>query len=246
MYLPIYCIFCCSDSSTRERTKKFEELRWVREELKQAFIQWIPKRRRTMELLKELASKLQQSHRCVITSTTTGAFMGTVGGVLVVAGLIAAPFTFRAGVIVSFAGAGIGGAGGLVVAGSIAVEALFSQLGLEVVQEALDADRAACLDLQCQLDALKSFISDARKEKVESKGTSAEGNLVQCTALKALPTVNMMTLLKRSFELHEGLTSKVVEVIRKILDELECPDEKEIEMLVDLFIYEKFTYGEKE
>ena len=42
-------------------------------------------------------------------------------------------------------------------------------------------------------------------------------------------------------ELHRGSTSKAVEDIRKILDELECPDEKEIEMLVEGFIDEKFT-----
>ena len=44
--------------------------------------------------------------------------MGTIGGILSVAGLIAAPFTFGAGIVVSLVGAGIGGAGGLVMSGS--------------------------------------------------------------------------------------------------------------------------------
>ena len=45
-------------------------------------------------------------------------------GILRVAGLIAAPFTFGAGIVESIVGAGIGGAGGLVMSGSKVVEIL--------------------------------------------------------------------------------------------------------------------------
>ena len=48
-------------------------------------------------------------------STITRASMGTIGGILSVAGLIPALFTFGAGIVVSLVGAGIGGEGGPVM-----------------------------------------------------------------------------------------------------------------------------------
>ena len=42
-------------------------------------------------------------------------------------------------------------------------------------------------------------------------------------------------------ELHRGSTSAAVQDIRRILDELECPDKGEIQGLVESFIDEKFT-----
>ena len=85
--------------------------------------------------------------------------MGTIGGILSVAGLIAAPFTFGAGIVVSLVGAGIGGAGGLVMSGSKVVEIILEKLGLKEVQAAIEDDREACSELQKQLDSLENFIS---------------------------------------------------------------------------------------
>ncbi|XP_068688144.1 apolipoprotein L3-like [Montipora foliosa] len=140
-------------------TERFEELRRLRMELIYAFVQWIPIRRRTLEQLEELATKLHEHHRNVNITTITGASMGTVGGILSVAGLIAAPFTFGAGIIVSLVGAGIGGAGGLVMSGSKVVEMILEKLGLKDVQVAIEEDHTACVELQQQLDSLEDFIS---------------------------------------------------------------------------------------
>ncbi|KAL9959158.1 hypothetical protein ACROYT_G036248 [Oculina patagonica] len=299
-------------------TEKFEELRHLREELNQAFVRWIPKRRLTKEQLEDLALKLHEHHRNVNISTATGASMGTLGGVLSIAGLIAAPFTFGAGIVVSLIGAGIGGAGGLVMSGSKVAEIILTKLGLKDVQQAIDEDRNACTDLQQQLDALESFISElagflkplhddavlmrelegsgfeflhglfpkdyttSAEEKVEfgarffrtigsaatvsASAVATAGALARSAALAgtraahiagsiisaALLPLDITLLVKSSLELHRGSTSKIVEDIRKILEELECPDEKEIEMLVESFIDEKFTEaynkieGEKE
>ena len=51
----------------------------------------------------------------------------------------------------------------------------------------------------------------------------------------------MTLLVKSSLELHRGSTSAAVQDIRRILDELECPDKEEIQGLVESFIDEKFT-----
>ena len=140
-------------------TEQFEQLRMLRMNLTNDFVDWIPIRQRTMEQLKELATKLHQHHRNVNISTITGASMGTVGGVLGIAGLIAAPFTFGAGLIVSLVGAAIGGAGGLVMSGSKVVEIILEKLGLKDVQAAIKEDHEACTKLQQQLDCLEDFIS---------------------------------------------------------------------------------------
>ena len=128
-------------------TEQFEQLRRLRVELHDAFLQWIPMRSRTRAQLEELATKLHEHHRNVNISTITGASMGTVGGILSVAGLIAAPFTFGAGLVVSLVGAGIGGAGGLVMSGSKVVEIILEKLGLKEVQAAIEEDRQACREL---------------------------------------------------------------------------------------------------
>ncbi|XP_015774416.1 PREDICTED: uncharacterized protein LOC107352617 isoform X1 [Acropora digitifera] len=140
-------------------TEQCEQLRMLRMNLTNDFVDWIPIRQRTMEQFEELATKLHQHHRNVNISTITGASMGTLGGALSIAGLIAAPFTFGAALIVTLVGAGIGGAGGLVVSGSKVVEIILEKLGLKDVQAAIKEDHDACTKLQQHLDRLEDFVS---------------------------------------------------------------------------------------
>ena len=139
------------------------ELDRLTEDLADTFRQWRPKRKRTMEKLEELASKLNFSK-----STKAGATAGTIGGILLIAGLITAHFTFGAGLVVSLVGAGIGGAGGLVMYVSKVIEITLAKLGLKEVQGATDEDEAACMQLQEKLDNLERFVSDSRE--IESNG----------------------------------------------------------------------------
>ena len=57
----------------------------------------------------------------------------------------------------------------------------------------------------------------------------------------ALLPLDITLLVKSSLELHRGSTSAAVQDIRRILDELECPEKEEIQGLVESFIDEKFT-----
>ena len=57
----------------------------------------------------------------------------------------------------------------------------------------------------------------------------------------ALLPLDITLLVQSSLELHRGSTSAAVQDIRRILDELECPDKEEIQGLVESFIDEKFT-----
>ena len=121
-----------------------------------------------MKKLEQLASKLHQQHIKVGKSTIAGASASTVGGLLAIAGLITAPFTFGAGLVISLVVAGIGGAGGLVMSLSKVIEITLAKLRLKEVQGAINEDGEACRQLQEKLDNIERFISDFRE--IESNG----------------------------------------------------------------------------
>ncbi|CAH3119427.1 unnamed protein product, partial [Porites lobata] len=187
-------------------------------------------------------------------------------GILRVAGLIAAPFTFGAAIVVSIVGAGIGGAGGLVVSGSKVVEIILEKLGLKEVQAVIEDDREACSELQKQLDSWENFISSLAEflkplhddavllRELEGSGfeclsqrisyeeiSASTEERVEFGASAALLPLDITLLVKSSLELHRGSTSAAVQDIRRILGKRECPDKGEIQGLVESFIDEKFT-----
>ena len=218
-----------------------------------------------MEKLEELASKLHELNINVIKSTIAGASAITVGGILAIAGLITAPFTFGAGLVVSLVGPGIGGTGGVVVSVSKVIDKILAKLGLNEVQRVIDEDKEAYTQLQEKLDILGRFISDFRE--IESNGfefphnlaggeftTSTEerararagagagagaANLVGGVAGAVLLPLDIYLLVKSSLEVHRGSTTQVVDHIRKLLGELECPEEEEIQEMVRKFITKK-------
>ena len=143
----------------KQITEQFEQLRMLRMDLINNFVRWIPIRQRTMKQLEILETKLHEHHRNVNTSTIIGAAMGTVGGVLGIAGLIAAAFTFAPGLLVPLVGAGIGGAAGGAMTEFEVVKIILEKLGLKDVQAAIKEDHEACTKLQQQLDCLEDFIS---------------------------------------------------------------------------------------
>ena len=151
-----------ADKSDRAR-EQLQQMDGLKMALIDDFVRWIPIRQRTKKQLEELATKLHKHHRKVNISTVTGASIGTVGGFLSMAGLITAPFTFGAGLIVSLVGAGIGGAGGLVMSGAKVVEVILKKLRLKDVQAAINEDHEACTKLQQQLDLLEDVISKSPK-----------------------------------------------------------------------------------
>ena len=229
-------------------------------------------------------------------------------GILRVAGLIAAPFTIGAGIVVSIVRAGIGGAGGMVMSGFKVVEIILEKLGLKEVQAVIEDNREACSELQKQLDSLENFISSlaeflkplhddtvllrelegsgseflSQRISYEEIGASTEERVefgarffraatsvatISATAVAtagavarsaaiagmraahgagsvisaALLPLDITLLVKSSLELHRGSTSAAVQDIRRILDELECPEKEEIQGLVESFIDGKFT-----
>ena len=178
--------------------------------LRAAFFRWITIRGHTKTMLESLVRDLLGEY-----DTATGNTVGFVMGAGAVA-VLAAPFTFGASLV---AAAAVGGIGALIGA---EVE---KRLRLPNVQLAIDRDRAACTELQRQLISLnRTFTSTA------SAGALIR-NVSRFANASVLP-LDISRLVKSSLDRHHGSTSPIVEEIRRILNNLECPDETEIQRLV--------------
>lgn len=147
--------------------------------------------------------------------TATGNAVGFVMGAGAVA-VLAAPFTFGASLVAAAAVGGIGAA----IGGQ--VEKTFR---LPMVQRAIDRDRTACRELQQKLISLdRTFTSTA------SAGALIR-NVSRFANASVLP-LDISQLVESSLDRHNGSTSPIVQEIRRILNNLKCPDEKEIQRLV--------------
>lgn len=176
--------------------------------LRAAFLRWIPIRRHTKRMLESLVRDLLGEY-----DTATG---NTVGFVMGAGAVLAAPFTFGASLVAAAAVGGIGAA----IGGQ--VEKTFR---LPMVQRAIDRDRTACRELQRKLISLNRTFTST---------TSADAlirNVSRFACASVLPW-DISQLVESSLDRHNGSTSPIVREIRGILNNLKCPDEKEIQRLV--------------
>ena len=178
--------------------------------LRAAFFRWITIRGHTKTMLESLVRDLLGEY-----DTATGNTVGFVMGAGAVA-VLAAPFTFGASLVAAAAVGGIGAA----IGGQ--VEKTFR---LPMVQRAIDRDRTACRELQQKLISLdRTFTSTA------SAGALIR-NVSRFANASVLP-LDISQLVESSLDRHNGSTSPIVQEIRRILNNLKCPDEKEIQRLV--------------
>ena len=178
--------------------------------LRAAFFRWITIRGHTKTMLESLVRDLLGEY-----DTATGNTVGFVMGAGAVA-VLAAPFTFGASLVAAAAVGGIGAA----IGGQ--VEKTFR---LPMVQRAIDRDRTACRELQRKLISLNRTFTST---------TSADAlirNVSRFACASVLP-LDISQLVESSLDRHNGSTSPIVQEIRRILNNLKCPDEKEIQRLV--------------
>ena len=147
------------------------------------------------------------------TGTTVGFVMGAGAGAVAV---LAAPFTFGASLVAAAAVGGIGA----VIGGEVE-----KRYRLPNVQRAINRDRRACGELQGRLNSLNTTFTST---------TSADAmirNVSRFADASVLPW-DITQLVKSSLDRDHGSTSPIVEEIREILNNLECPDETEIQRFV--------------
>ena len=197
----------------------------LRKELSEAFLRWIPIRRRTKEELEHLVRNLMlRIPSFMVTRTAAVAVLGAV---------FAAPFTFGTSLAVT-AGAGIGAS---FAAGKLNLSAAEERtLRLAEVQVAINSDRRACAELQGKLDSLnRTFTSTssagATPGAMVGNVADAFTRASRFADFSVLPS-DITQLVKSSLDHHHASTSPIVEEIRGILNDLKCPNETEIQLLV--------------
>ena len=176
--------------------------------LRYAFLRWIRIRRHTKRMLESLVRDLLGEY-----DTATGT---TVGFVMGAGAVLAAPFTFGASLV---AAAAVGGIGALIGA------EFEKRFRLPNVQRAINRDRRTCRVLQGQLNSLNTTFTS----------TTSAGAMIRNVSRFADASVlpwDITQLVKSSLDRHHGSTLPIVEEIREILNNLECPDETEIQRLV--------------
>lgn len=180
--------------------------------LREAFFRWIPIRRRTKKMLEHLVSELLGE-----LVTRTGAIVGGVMGASAgVGAVLAAPLTFGASLVAAAAMAGIGALVGTQVD---------RRFRLPLVRMAIDIDRRHCRELQRQLISLnRTFTSTTSADALIRK--------VSHFADASVLPLDITQLVKSSLDRHRS-TAPIVEEIRGILNNLKCPDETEIQRLVE-------------
>ena len=185
---------------------------------------------------------LQLTEPSIFTETVVGAVVGgavgsaavfvTSVGAAAVGAALAAPFTLGASLMLPVAGAGIGA----LIASYRGTE-VQKKFGLSEVQVAIEKDRKACIRLQKLLDSLNRTFSSATSAGATPSAMVryVSDALEHRTSRSADPSVlprDITQLVKSSLDRHRGSTSPIVEEIREILNNLECPDETEIQRLV--------------
>lgn len=199
----------------------------LRKELREAFLRWIPIRRRTKETLEHLERVLMPKQPRFTTRTIIGCVLSFGGSAA-----FAAPLTFGTSLMVAAAAAGIG-----VIVGADASQHPLAEdetIGsLAEVQGAIERDRRACSELREQLDSFnRTFTSTTSAgATVGTTVRNVSDALKRFADSNVLPE-NITQFVKSSLDRHRGLTRPVVEEIRNILDNLECPDEAVIERLL--------------
>lgn len=189
----------------------------LRKELHEAFLCWIQIRRNTKRILEELARNLPN-----IPLRQTSSFVkaaSAVASAASVLGTLAAPFSFGTSLVVS-------------ALGDTLIAAIKNSAGLADVQVAIDEDRRACAHLPRQLHSLTRIVTFSYVIQVVPFAFDHVSRFADSSVLPR----DITQFVTSSFDRHHGSTSLVVCEIRGILANLKCPDETEIQLLVETFI----------
>ncbi|XP_073432659.1 apolipoprotein L3-like [Dendrobates tinctorius] len=113
-----------------------------------------------------IADDLDEFHRGATIASVTGSSVGIAGGIATIAGLILAPFTAGASLIVSGIGAGVAAVGGLTGASASIADTVNMKIKCSRVEEIVKAVNAEMNELEKASKKLDSLVTDISKQKV--------------------------------------------------------------------------------
>ena len=179
------------------------------EELNFLVHDWIPKRKRTVQTLREVADKLMAHHKNVCIAKLTGSSASLVGFVLVAVGFGLSFVTFGSSLILSAVGGGICAAGGLTTAGSSITEVCIQKDSYKTAQKIFDEDREAMETVE----NLRGELEEEAKEGGEAsfRGLSAAGRVAHVGGFAfsaVLLPLDIYTLVTSAREIDAGNSIK--------------------------------------
>ncbi|XP_064172095.1 uncharacterized protein LOC135243899 isoform X3 [Anguilla rostrata] len=188
------------------------------------------------------ADNLDKARKRAKIATMTGGTTGTVGGVAVVAGLVLAPLTLGASLVVSAVGVGVATAGGLTGASAALTNKVNSNLDRKRVEKiVLDywdevSDIERCLHFVClgmgwlgQQDASRLRVADEETVAVARLAEVARGNSSSIqTACQSLEILQKFSLDMDDFftngesqKVKKGTETKFADKIRSLAQQLQ-------------------------
>ena len=227
-------------------------------EYKIALQHWVEKREEIIKRLEEIVKDLIAQNKNLSIVTMTGNAVGIFGSGLLIAGIIAAPFTFGTSLGLGVAGISVGIAGGATTLGSSITEGVLTKNKITEVIKFLNEDKHVSVELDLLFESRKVnnlmelgtgvTIAYSSVRLVDSATDLAHlGTHVTTRALplasKALGigfsvvsiTIDLVSLINNAISIKKGSSSSTVKKLQDIIKELEenkCEVIKELENIL--------------
>ncbi|KAK1152026.1 apolipoprotein L6-like, partial [Acipenser oxyrinchus oxyrinchus] len=161
-----------------------------------------------------IADEVDKYHKKAVIANITGGAVSAAGGVATISGLILAPFTFGASIIVTAVGLGVATAGGVTSASATITDNVSNKLDRKKVEKIINGyqtemkDISECLDfIKTGMEHMKSFDFSKMSEKVYNDmfpemgdvfhtGASAGSNISEIVRMVQLAQVASATAVR--------------------------------------------------
>ena len=134
------------------------ELALLQEKLERAIQAWRGYRKKTVELLRELANQVQTHENNSRIAKLFGASSSIIGSSLAIGGTVGAMFTFGGSLILTAVGTGIAAAGGITVVGTNLVNGLLCNTNVKLVEDAVKKDGEGSREIQDLLEKIQKVL----------------------------------------------------------------------------------------
>ncbi|XDV19347.1 hypothetical protein PO909_024831 [Leuciscus waleckii] len=160
-----------ADPSNRPSTSEILMRPFIIKYLHKMSIQTIEELYTTLDVLRELADGLEKVHFNTTISSLTGGVVGLAGGITSVVGLILAPFTFGASLIVTGVGIGTAVAGGVTAGVSNITDMVNQQTNRQKIKMMITEFQEKITSTICCIQNIQIAVENLEKEFSTSNGS---------------------------------------------------------------------------
>ncbi|KAK6192413.1 hypothetical protein SNE40_003882 [Patella caerulea] len=234
---------------TKQELKDFERISVAITQALPILTEVIDNRRALVRILREEADKLNKMEKDVQISEITGSTAGVTGGVMMLAGILGAPFTFGGSLSLTAAGAALGTAGAVTGAGAAIAKSVITKNKREEINKLLENDEKLMEKLEEKLrlvyESAKLAISGTKLvagvaksvvgllrvgdavvdgAKVGAKGLGKFAKTIKVggavlTAI-AIP-FDIYTIVSNSVDIHNGTQNELAKEFKRLANEIE-------------------------